>query len=83
VAERFDIEQRWPEAFAGLDANNRRAVVQSFASAWHEGWVPNREDVENLTDKVRGTIDDAEYLRRVRAAAERQRAPRSDNEKGI
>jgi len=24
--------------------------VQSFVSAWHEGWVPNREDVKNLTE---------------------------------
>jgi hypothetical protein len=82
MAERFDIEQRWPELFTGLDANNRRAVVQSLASSWHEGWVPNREDVENLTDNARGAIDGAEYLRRVDAAAERRRASGSHNERG-
>jgi hypothetical protein len=36
--------------------------------------VPNREDVENLTDFVRGAIDEAEYDRRAAGAAERHRA---------
>ncbi|MGQ0625957.1 MAG: hypothetical protein ACT4PP_15085 [Sporichthyaceae bacterium] len=73
MSERFEIEERWPELFEQLDANQRRAVVQSLAAAWHEGWVPNREDVENLTDEARGAIDRAEYMRRVREAAERHR----------
>jgi hypothetical protein len=72
MSERFDVEQRWPELFAELDPNERRAVVQSLAADWHEGWEPNREDVENITDLARGAIDDDEYLRRVEAAAERQ-----------
>lgn len=74
MATKFNIEERWPELFVQLDETQRRAVVQSLASAWHEGWTPNREDVENLTDEARGAIDRAEYLRRVDAAAERQRA---------
>ncbi|MGO2938440.1 antitoxin VbhA family protein [Glutamicibacter arilaitensis] len=69
MAEKFDIEERWPELFAQLDATQRNAVRQSLAAAWHEGWVPNREDVENLTDEARGAIDEAEYLRRAREAA--------------
>lgn len=73
MATKFDVEERWPELFAQLDDTQRRAVVQSLASAWHEGWEPNREDVENLTDEARGAIDRAEYLRRVDAAAERRR----------
>lgn len=71
MAEKFDIEERWPELFAQLDDTQRNAVRQSLAAAWHEGWVPNREDVENLTDRARGAIDQAEYLRRVREAARR------------
>lgn len=71
MAERFDIEQRWPELFAQLDETQRRAVVQSLAAAWHEGWTPNREDVENLTDEARGAIDAAEYRSRAHAAARR------------
>lgn len=69
MAEKFDIEERWPELFAQLDATQRNAVRQSLAAAWHEGWVPNREDVENLTDEARGAIDEAEYLRRAHEAA--------------
>ncbi|PPF91350.1 hypothetical protein C5C03_00385 [Clavibacter michiganensis] len=72
MVEKFEIEQRWPELFVGLDEVQRRAVVQSLASAWHEGWVPNREDVENLTEEARGAIDREEYLRRADAAAERR-----------
>lgn len=73
MAAEFDIEERWPELFVQLDETQRRAVVQSLASAWHEGWTPDREDVENLTDEARGAIDAAEYRRRVREAAERRR----------
>lgn len=73
MSERFDVEQRWPELFAELDPIQRRAVVQSLAADWHEGWEPNREDVENLTDRARRAIDRAEYMRRVREAAERRR----------
>lgn len=69
--ERFDVEERWPELFEQLDAKQRNAVLQSLAAAWHEGWTPNREDVENLTDEARGAIDETEYLRRVREAAHR------------
>lgn len=36
-----------------------------MASAWHEGWEPNREDVENVTDPAGGAIDDDEYLRNL------------------
>lgn len=72
MAESFDIETRWPELFAQLDDRGRRAVVQSFAAAWHEGWVPNREDVENLTDFMRGAIDGDEYDRRAAEAADRR-----------
>lgn len=65
MAADFNIEARWPELFAGLDDRAREIVVDSFASSWHEGWVPNRDDVANLTDLVRGTIDEAEYDRRA------------------
>ena len=74
MAEAFTVEQEWPELFAQLDDTTRTAVVNTFASSWHDGWVPNREDVENLTDFVRGAIDEAEYDRRAAGAAERHRA---------
>ena len=71
MAEKFDIEERWPDLFAQLDSTQRNAVRQSLAAARHEGWTPNREDVKNLTDEARGAIDETEYLRRVREAAQR------------
>ena len=74
MAAEFDIEARWPELFALLHEDDRRAVVNTLASSWHEGWVPNREDVENLTDYARGAIDKAEYDRRIEAAVARDKA---------
>lgn len=74
MSEKFDVEDRWPELFGQLDDVQRNAVRQSLAAAWHEGWVPHREDVENLIDAARGAIDEAEYLRRVREAARRRAA---------
>lgn len=71
AATEFNIEARWPELFEQLNAADRDAVVNALASSWHEGWVPNREDVENLTDYARGAIDEAEYDRRAVAAIER------------
>lgn len=69
MADRLDVETRWPELFDGLDDAQRRSVVQALAANWHEGWTPNREDVQNLTDVVRGDIDTAAFLERARAAA--------------
>ncbi|WP_295790674.1 hypothetical protein [uncultured Microbacterium sp.] len=63
------IEQQYPELFAQLNDKQRRAVVQSLAAGWHEGWEPTREDVENLTDYARGAIDADECDRRSDAAA--------------
>lgn len=69
----FDVEVRWPELFALLTAEQRSVVIEAMASTWHEGWEPNREDVENIVDHARGAIGDEEYLRRADAAAERRR----------
>ena len=74
MAAEFNIESRWPELFVQLDERQRRAVVDTLASSRHEGWVPTREDVENLTDYARGAIDKSEYDRRAAGAAERHRA---------
>jgi hypothetical protein len=65
------VHTRWPELFVSLSPTDRRAVVQALANNWHEGWVPNREDVENITDYVRGAIDHDEYMRRSLEAARR------------
>lgn len=71
IMTEFEIENRWPELFEHLDRTQRNAVVQSLAAAWHEGWEPNRQDVVDLIDDALGEIDEAEYLRRARQAAQR------------
>lgn len=75
VEERFEVEERWPELFEGLDDLQRRSVVHSLAASWHEGWVPNREDVANLAARASGEIDRAEFLRRAREKARRAARP--------
>ena len=70
--ERLDLEVWWPELFEGFDREQRRAIVDSFVGVWHEGWVPNREDVADLCDEVRGVITKEEYLRRALAKATRR-----------
>jgi len=72
MAEVFDIESRWPDLFEGLPPLDRDAIVQAFASSWHEGWVPNREDVELQVRHARGEISSAEVLQLAREAAERR-----------
>ncbi len=67
----FDVEARWPELFAQLDAEQRRAVVQSLAAGWHEGWEPNREDVADLIDYARGALTFDEYQARSAEKAAR------------
>lgn len=71
--KQLDVERWWPELFEGLDEAQRRSVIQPLAAAWHEGWEPNREDVENLADYAAGRISHAEYVRRSDAATMRMR----------
>jgi len=72
--ETLGLEARWPELFAPLSDEQRRSIVSTLASSWHEGWVPNRADVEDLIAWERRLIDDAEYDRRTEAAAALDRA---------
>lgn len=67
----LDLESRWPELFAPLDAEQRRAVVRALAGSWHEGWEPNREDVADLADYARGVITFDEYQERSAVKAKR------------
>jgi hypothetical protein len=54
-----------------LCADQTSAVVNALASGMARGLDPNRESVGNLTDYVCGAIDEAEYDRRITAAAQR------------
>ena len=71
MSEIFDFEDRWPELFDRLDVRERNSVRQALAAAWHEGFEPTREHVENLTDYVLGLIDRSEYQRRSRELVKR------------
>lgn len=64
LTSRMNLEGRWPELFEGLSPHEYRAVVQSLVANWHEGWVPNREDLKNLVEVVTGAMDENEYMRR-------------------
>lgn len=68
MGKQLDLQAMWPELFAGLTDEQRSAVERPLVANWHEGWKPNREDVENLADYVRGAIDFDEYTRRGMAA---------------
>lgn len=62
----LDVVALWPELFEGFDERERNAIRQAFAANWHEGWEPNRADVEDLTEQARGRLTDDEYLQRGR-----------------
>ncbi|WP_072343187.1 antitoxin VbhA family protein [Actinomyces urinae] len=61
----FDIEQRWPELFEGLEPSQHEIALDTLALGWHEGNAPTRRIVTNLTDYMRGEISADEYLARV------------------
>jgi Antitoxin VbhA len=71
--ETLGVEARWPELFAPLSDEQRRSVVSTLASSWHEGWVPNRDDVADLAALVAGRIGMDEYQRRGIVLAEHVR----------
>lgn len=70
-AQRFDLEERWPELFEPLTPEQRRGIVNVLAGSWHEGWQPNREDVADLADYARGAITFDEYQARSLAKSDR------------
>lgn len=70
-AQRFDIEEQWPELFEPLTQEQRARVVRVLAGGWHEGWQPNREDVADLADYARGAIIFDEYQARSLAKSDR------------
>ena len=71
MSEIFDFEDRWPELFDRLDVRERNSVRQALAAAWHEGFEPTREHVENRIGCLLGGHDDDEFLRRPYAEVRR------------
>ena len=62
-------EQRWPELYAGLTAEQRSHVSGVLANGRLEGWSPTRDEVADLTAHARGEISRPEYLRRAHERA--------------
>jgi len=65
--EGLALDERWPDLLDHLPATDRYSIVQSVAAGWHEGWTPDREDVQCLVELHRGEIDFDEYRNRALA----------------
>ncbi len=70
MATEFRIVERWPDLFEDVSASDTEDIVQTFASAFQEGWEPNRADVEDLVAFHTRRIDFDEYERRSAAIVE-------------
>lgn len=66
MAERFDIERRWPDLFAQLSDAQRCRITEAVYAVWHGGWFPIREDIETLRDYEHGKLTDDDLLRGTR-----------------
>lgn len=63
TASGVDVSELYPDLFEGVDEAVRRRVVSNFGSDAHEGWEPNRPDVELMVGYAVGRVSKAEYLR--------------------
>ena len=46
----------WPDLFEPLSRAEREELINGLAINWHEGWVPNRADVEDHLAVDRGEL---------------------------
>ena len=67
----LNVIELWPEVFVGVSDVDAQAIQNACVASWHEGWEPNRAEVEDLAAKARGEIDHDELRRRARARATR------------
>jgi hypothetical protein len=70
TAAGVDVFELYPDLFVGIDAAVRRCIISHFGSDAHEGWEPNRSDVELLVGYATGRISKAEYLHSALAHAQ-------------
>lgn len=66
---KLDVIELWPELFVGVSDVAAQAIQNACVASWHEGWEPNRADVEDLAANARGEIDRDELIRRARERA--------------
>lgn len=65
--EGLALDERWHDLLDHLPAADRYSVIQTVAAGWHEGWTPDREDVQCLVEFHCGEIDFDEYRNRALA----------------
>ena len=73
MATEFRIVERWPDLFEDVGVSDTEDIVQTFASAFQEGWEPNRPDVEDLVAFHTREIDLDEYENRSRSLVDHHR----------
>jgi hypothetical protein blinB_20147 len=64
----------WPDLFEPLSPAEREELIEGLAVNWHEGWVPNRADVEDYLALTAGTTTLDELVQRYRDQATARRA---------
>ena len=62
----------WPDLFEPLSPAEREELIEGLAVNWHEGWVPNRADVEDHLAVDRGELT---ALQAALRSADRVSAP--------
>ena len=62
----------WPDLFEPLSRAEREELINGLAISWHEGWVPNRADVEDHLAVGRGELT---ALQAALRSADRASAP--------
>lgn len=70
TAAGVNVFELYPDLFDGVDEGIRRRVVSNFGSDAHEGWEPNRPDVELMVGYATGRISKADYMRAAFAEVE-------------
>lgn len=64
MSDEADIQDRWPELFEQLSAQQRESVARALAHARSEGRQLTRDDVVEIIDASRGVLPPEEFTRR-------------------
>lgn len=67
------LEKLYPDLFEGLTLEQVEQLNNSWAAQWHEGWEPNRAQVELSVRRERGEVSRDGYIEAVVTGALHQR----------
>lgn len=67
------LEKLYPDLFEGLTLEQVERLNNSWAAQWHEGWEPNRAQVELSVRRERGEVSRDGYIEAVVTGALHQR----------